>query len=105
MKEKTANYFLSHQNTLLFWRLNLFFILYSAILLDLDHFKMIDDRYGHDFGDQVLVEVADLLRRNVRTQDTIGRYGGEEFIILLPDSHEKECAQVQNELGSPLPNI
>lgn len=67
---------------------------FCVVLLDLDHFKMINDRYGHDFGDQVLVEIADLLRKNVRTQDTIGRYGGEEFIILLPDTYVNEYKQV-----------
>jgi len=60
--------------------------LYSIILLDLDHFKSINDQYGHSMGDQVLVQVAKCLTNNLRDQDIIGRFGGEEFILLLPST-------------------
>jgi len=56
----------------------------SLLMLDIDHFKKVNDRYGHLIGDEVLVEVATLIRRNIRNTDTAGRYGGEEFIIILP---------------------
>ena len=57
---------------------------FSLIMLDLDHFKNVNDRYGHLAGDEVLAEIAALARRNVRDTDIVGRYGGEEFIIILP---------------------
>jgi diguanylate cyclase (GGDEF)-like protein len=56
----------------------------ALILLDLDHFKDINDRFGHPTGDQVLKEVADAIRRSVRETDFVARYGGEEFAVVLP---------------------
>jgi diguanylate cyclase (GGDEF)-like protein len=58
----------------------------SLILMDLDHFKRINDTYGHNTGDRVLEAVAETLRRNLRSVDIACRWGGEEFIILLPAS-------------------
>ncbi|GGR99736.1 GGDEF domain-containing protein [Deinococcus sedimenti] len=55
----------------------------SVILLDLDHFKRVNDTYGHDVGDDVLRHVAGLLRRSVRSGDQVGRWGGEEFLMLV----------------------
>jgi diguanylate cyclase (GGDEF)-like protein len=52
-------------------------------MIDLDHFKSVNDRYGHPVGDRVLAALSSLLRRRVRQTDTIGRYGGEEFALLL----------------------
>ena len=56
------------------------------ILFDLDHFKAINDQYGHASGDKVLVHIAQLLADGVRGSDVAGRWGGEEFIILLPET-------------------
>lgn len=58
----------------------------SVIAVDIDYFKTINDRYGHETGDRVLVEVANLLRLTCRESDIISRFGGEEFILLLPDT-------------------
>jgi two-component system cell cycle response regulator len=58
----------------------------AMLLLDLDHFKLINDTYGHLAGDDVLIAVASLLQRAVRTVDTVARYGGEEFVIVLPET-------------------
>ncbi|HUH38927.1 MAG TPA: diguanylate cyclase [Spongiibacteraceae bacterium] len=58
----------------------------SLILLDIDNFKDINDRYGHAAGDEMLKSVANLLMQNVRNIDQVGRYGGEEFAVLLPDA-------------------
>ena len=58
----------------------------TVIMVDIDFFKSINDRFGHPFGDKVLVAVADTLRSSLRTLDSICRYGGEEFCIILPET-------------------
>jgi diguanylate cyclase (GGDEF)-like protein len=55
-------------------------------MLDIDHFKAVNDTYGHPAGDSVLKDVAGLVRRSVRDVDICGRYGGEEFVVLLPQT-------------------
>ncbi|MGF1761493.1 diguanylate cyclase [Photobacterium sagamiensis] len=57
---------------------------YAVILLDLDHFKHINDTYGHQAGDSVLVQVAEVLKENIRKVDYVGRWGGEEFLVICP---------------------
>ena len=57
---------------------------YAVMLVDIDHFKFVNDSHGHLAGDSVLRHVADLLRTRLRAQDPVGRYGGEEFMVLLP---------------------
>ena len=68
--------------------------LYSVVLLDLDHFKNINDQFGHSMGDQVLVNVAKCLANNLRDRDMIGRFGGEEFILLLPNTTTVQAQSV-----------
>ncbi len=58
----------------------------AMLLLDLDHFKLVNDTYGHLCGDDVLVALGSVLQRAVRTVDTVARYGGEEFVIVLPET-------------------
>ena len=56
----------------------------GLVMCDIDHFKHVNDRYGHDVGDLVLREVADHVRMCIRPYDALGRYGGEEFLLILP---------------------
>ncbi|MFC0401490.1 diguanylate cyclase [Paraburkholderia rhizosphaerae] len=68
------------------------------LLIDLDHFKRINDTLGHPAGDAVLIAFADLLRRHFRSGDSIGRYGGEEFGVVLPGATLRETQAVATEL-------
>src|SRR5206468_1484395 len=56
----------------------------SCILIDIDRFKQVNDTFGHQAGDQVLRELSALLRRSVRAYDIVSRWGGEEFLLILP---------------------
>jgi diguanylate cyclase (GGDEF)-like protein len=64
----------------------------SISMIDIDHFKNINDTLGHTKGDKVLVGLAKMLRRDVREADSLGRYGGEEFLMLLPNTNLKEAS-------------
>ena len=63
----------------------------TVILGDIDHFKKINDKYGHDLGDLVLVEVSKILKKFVRESDLACRWGGEEFVILLKNCNDKDA--------------
>lgn len=64
------------------------------MMMDIDHFKRVNDRYGHLTGDRVLTEIADMIFKNTRERDYIGRYGGEEFIVILPGTEMEEACRV-----------
>jgi two-component system, cell cycle response regulator len=70
----------------------------SLLIVDLDHFKEVNDRHGHQTGDGVLVQVADALRRGLRSYDVASRYGGEEFVLLLPGTPIAEAVAVAERL-------
>ncbi|OGQ07312.1 MAG: hypothetical protein A3G32_04890 [Deltaproteobacteria bacterium RIFCSPLOWO2_12_FULL_40_28] len=72
----------------------------SLIMLDVDYFKAFNDRYGHIVGDRVLKELAHLIVENVREVDTVARFGGEEFVVILPDTNLKDAATVGEKLRS-----
>jgi len=64
---------------------------FSVIMIDIDHFKRINDKYGHLAGNDVLVAFANAIKGAVRSIDTVGRYGGEEFLIVLPESNSQQA--------------
>jgi diguanylate cyclase (GGDEF)-like protein len=64
------------------------------LLLDIDHFKLVNDKLGHHIGDSVLVAVASCAEAQLRSLDRIGRNGGEEFLVLLPDTGLDEAIEV-----------
>lgn len=70
----------------------------SMIILDLDYFKKINDNYGHQAGDLVLQKVASICRNSIRSSDILGRYGGEEFIIFLPETTLEDCQMISNRI-------
>lgn len=72
----------------------------SVILLDIDHFKNVNDRFGHKFGDVVLRRVAQTLKEDLRNYDRVGRWGGEEFLLILPDTELKDAVTVAERLRS-----
>ncbi|TGE32028.1 sensor domain-containing diguanylate cyclase [Desulfosporosinus sp. Sb-LF] len=63
----------------------------SVLMLDIDHFKAINDMHGHLVGDVVLKQVAQIIKKSVREVDIVGRYGGEEFLVIFPKSNSKQC--------------
>ena len=67
--------------------------LFCCIMMDVDHFKQINDNFGHLVGDSVLKDVAQVVRRCVREMDTVCRYGGEEFVVLMPGSFLEQAEQ------------
>lgn len=69
-----------------YYRCRRYHRVFSIILIDIDYFKQINDRFGHAMGDTVLVEVANILRKNLRSSDYIGRYGGDEFLIICSET-------------------
>jgi diguanylate cyclase (GGDEF)-like protein len=70
----------------------------SVIMLDVDHFKSVNDRFGRAVGDQTLRQIAKVLKENLRGYDRVGRWGGEEFILILPDTELKDAAMVAERL-------
>ena len=72
--------------------------IFSIAFLDMDNYKAVNDRYGHQTGDYVLREVVSYLAKKLRKSDSIYRYGGEEFIILLPDTTAEKAVTVMNRL-------
>ena len=74
----------------------------SCIMADIDHFKKVNDTYGHQIGDLVLASFADLLKQVVRRTDILARYGGEEFVILLPNTSSKNAADLAERIRMQL---
>lgn len=77
----------------------------SFLFFDIDHFKKINDTYGHAVGDIVLQKVAEILRKNLRVGDIVARWGGEEFVAILLGSHEKESEVKAEELRKKVEHL
>jgi len=60
--------------------------IFSIIIMDIDFFKKVNDKYGHKVGDNVLVKIAEILKKNTRNLDVLGRWGGEEFLIICTET-------------------
>jgi len=71
------------------------------ILIDIDHFKRVNDTYGHAMGDMVLKEVSKIMQKCIRGIDTAARYGGEEFTIVLPNTPKEDAVIVAEESEHP----
>jgi diguanylate cyclase (GGDEF)-like protein len=71
---------------------------YALVLLDIDHFKKINDQHGHNVGDKVLIEMVALIEQNVRKSDQLFRFGGEEFVLLMPGVDETSLRAVMHNL-------
>ena len=72
--------------------------IFSCILIDIDNFKAINDNYGHLMGDKVLAKTASIIKKQLRAVDSFGRYGGEEFLIILPVTNAQEAFLVAEKL-------
>jgi len=75
---------------------------FSLIMLDIDRFKSINDRFGHNAGDLVLKSMAEMIKNRIRKIDTLARWGGEEFVLLLPDTPVENAARLAEELRESL---
>ena len=71
---------------------------FSVILLDIDNFKSINDNFGHDIGDEVLIEIAKILKSSIRKTDVIGRWGGEEFLIMCHKSSLEQSLELAEKM-------
>jgi polar amino acid transport system substrate-binding protein len=70
----------------------------SIIFFDIDHFKQVNDTYGHEKGDTVLVRLAEIISKNIRKSDFFGRWGGEEFVIVLPNAPFEAAYKIAEKL-------
>lgn len=70
----------------------------SFIIFDIDHFKLINDKFGHQAGDSVLVGITGLIRKKIKKEYLLGRYGGEEFVIILPGASVKSAEKISEKI-------
>ena len=77
---------------------------FGVIFMDIDHFKQFNDKYGHDCGDRVLTQTAGIMQNSLRTLDSVARWGGEEFLILLPGASGIEAGEVAEKLRKKIEN-
>jgi diguanylate cyclase (GGDEF)-like protein len=78
---------------------------FTVAYLDLDDFKQINDRFGHETGDRVLVQTAQAIRKSLRVNDIVARLGGDEFIVLLPQTEPSDAEAVLRKLETQLSDV
>lgn len=78
---------------------------FSILMLDIDYFKLINDTYGHLYGDKVLTTISDMLIKTLRDTDYIGRFGGEEFIVIFPNTKKEKAKEISERIRSNIENI
>lgn len=76
----------------------------SFLFIDIDYFKKINDQFGHQVGDEALIQTAEIISKNIRESDICGRYGGEEFVVLLPDTDCQTGIEVGNRIRKIIEN-
>lgn len=74
-------------------------------MFDLDHFKAVNDTFGHEFGNKVLIAVANTLKQKIRGSDLLGRYGGEEFLLICPETNLEEALTAAERLRKAVENL
>lgn len=77
----------------------------ALLILDVDHFKRVNDLYGHSMGDQVLIEISQCCTQALRTTDLLARWGGEEFVVLLPNTHREHAHQLAERVREAVANL
>jgi diguanylate cyclase (GGDEF)-like protein len=75
---------------------------FSVILLDIDYFKLVNDTWGHNVGDEVLVAFSTIIKDTIRAADKVGRWGGEEFLILCPESRQEDAEVLAHKLRASI---
>jgi diguanylate cyclase (GGDEF)-like protein len=78
---------------------------FSLLMIDIDDFKYINDTFGHNYGDEVLKEFSKCLKQSVRKIDIVSRWGGEEFLILLPETKKEQALKVANRIKENLSKV
>lgn len=77
---------------------------FALVMFDIDHFKAVNDTYGHDIGDYVLTELSRIIAKEIRESDNFGRWGGEEFMLILPKLNKEEAVRVSEKLRDKVKN-
>ena len=72
----------------------------SILMIDIDHFKAVNDRFGHSVGDEALCSLADILNKTIRSIDCVFRYGGEEFVVVLPEVSMAQAREIAERIRS-----
>ena len=80
------------------------YLISSGILLDIDNFKNVNDKHGHLVGDKVILFIAETLKKYTRRIDVVGRWGGEEFIIICPKTNKEEASKVAEKIKVKIEN-
>ena len=78
---------------------------FALMIIDLDHFKSVNDKHGHAAGDKVLCEVANRLRINLRSCDLVSRHGGEEFLVILPGADDIQASKTAERLRAAIADV